>query len=108
METDEKSRTDHCRDRNTPLIPARMLNEFVYCPRPAYMMWVQGEFAHNGYTVEGKIQHRRVDKKTGLVLAGIFAFAGVDRFPGLPAPASLKRATLGEKRDLRIKTQNPH
>jgi CRISP-associated protein Cas1 len=51
--------------KDIPLIPARMLNEFVYCPRLAYMMWVQGEFAHNAYTVDGKIQHRRVDKKGG-------------------------------------------
>lgn len=52
----------------TPLIPVRMLNEFVYCPRLAYMMWVQGEFAHNEYTVEGSIRHLRVDKKGGAVL----------------------------------------
>ena len=48
-----------------PSIPVRMLNEFVYCPRLAYLMWVQGEFAHNEYTVEGAIRHRRVDKKGG-------------------------------------------
>lgn len=52
----------------TPLIPVRMLNEFVYCPRLAYLMWVQGEFAHNEYTVEGAIRHRRVDKKGDTVL----------------------------------------
>jgi CRISP-associated protein Cas1 len=46
-----------------PLIPVRMLNEYVYCPRLAYLMWVQGEFAHNEYTVDGAIRHRRVDKK---------------------------------------------
>ncbi len=46
-----------------PLIPVRMLNEYVYCPRLAYLMWVQGEFAHNEYTVEGVIRHRRVDKR---------------------------------------------
>jgi CRISPR-associated protein Cas1 len=40
-----------------------MLNEYVYCPRLAYLMWVQGEFAHNEYTVEGALRHRRVDKK---------------------------------------------
>jgi len=34
-----------------------MLNEYVYCPRLAYMMWVQGEFAHNTDTVEGAIRH---------------------------------------------------
>lgn len=63
MNGDEKSIPD--RNRDVPLIPARMLNEFVYCPRLAYMMWVQGEFAHNAYTVDGKIQHRRVDQKGG-------------------------------------------
>lgn len=51
-----------------PLIPVRMLNEHVYCPRLAYLMWVQGEFAHNEYTVEGSIRHRRVDKKGGAAL----------------------------------------
>jgi CRISPR-associated protein Cas1 len=30
-----------------PLIPVRMLNEYVYCPRLAHFMWVQAEFAHN-------------------------------------------------------------
>lgn len=48
-----------------PLIPVRMLNEYVYCPRLAYLMWVQGEFEHNAYTVEGVIRHRRVEKKSG-------------------------------------------
>jgi CRISP-associated protein Cas1 len=46
-------------------IPVRMLNEYVYCPRLAYLMWVQGEFAHNADTVEGKIRHKRVDRKSG-------------------------------------------
>jgi CRISP-associated protein Cas1 len=47
------------------VIPARMLNEYVYCPRLAYMMWVQGEFAHNADTVEGAIRHKRVDQAAG-------------------------------------------
>jgi len=46
---------------DAPLIPVRMVNEFVYCPRLAYLEWVQGEFAHNADTVEGAIRHRRVD-----------------------------------------------
>lgn len=50
---------------DTPLIPVRMINEYVYCPRLAYMMWVQGEFAHSADTVEGKIRHKRVDKPGG-------------------------------------------
>ena len=27
-----------------PALPARMVNEFVYCPRLAYLEWVQGEW----------------------------------------------------------------
>ncbi len=52
-------------NETTPLIPVRMVNEYVYCPRLAYMMWVQGEFAHSADTVEGKIRHKRVDKPGG-------------------------------------------
>ena len=44
-----------------PLIPVRMLNEYVYCPRLAHLMWVQAEFAHNEFTVDGVIKHKRVD-----------------------------------------------
>jgi CRISPR-associated protein Cas1 len=44
------------------LIPARMLNEFAYCPRLAYLEWVQGEFADNLDTIEGRFGHRRVDQ----------------------------------------------
>jgi len=48
-------------NQEIPLIPVRMLNEFVYCPRLAYLEWVQGEFLPNADTVEGKIRHKRVD-----------------------------------------------
>lgn len=44
------------------LIPARMLNEFTYCRRLAYLEWVQGEFTDNLETIEGRFGHRRVDK----------------------------------------------
>ena len=47
------------------LVPARMLNEFAYCPRLCYLEWVQGEFAHSADTVDGRFQHRRVDRPTG-------------------------------------------
>jgi len=45
-----------------PLLPARMVNEYQYCPRLAYLEWVQGEWAESADTVEGKHVHRRVDK----------------------------------------------
>lgn len=43
------------------LLPVRMLNEFVYCPRLFHFMHVEGLWADNHYTVEGKAVHRRVD-----------------------------------------------
>jgi CRISPR-associated protein Cas1 len=36
------------------LMPARMLNEFSYCPRLFYPEWVQGEFVDNEFAVEGR------------------------------------------------------
>ena len=47
------------------LVPARMLNEYTYCPRLCYMEWVQGEFAHSADTLDGRFQHRRVDRPAG-------------------------------------------
>jgi CRISP-associated protein Cas1 len=44
-------------------LPARMLNEFTYCPRLFYYEHVESVFAHNQETVEGSLQHRRVDAK---------------------------------------------
>lgn len=48
-----------------PLLPVRMLNEYVYCPRLAYLEWVQGEWADSADTVEGRFVHRRVDAGKG-------------------------------------------
>lgn len=42
-------------------LPARMINEFVYCPRLFYLEHVEGLFAHNTDTVDGEQKHRRVD-----------------------------------------------
>ncbi|SPE35101.1 CRISPR-associated protein Cas4/endonuclease Cas1 fusion [Candidatus Sulfopaludibacter sp. SbA6] len=44
-------------------LPARMVNEFAYCPRLFFYEWVEGVFEESTDTVEGAIQHRRVDAK---------------------------------------------
>ncbi len=44
-------------------LPARMVNEFVYCPRLFFYEWVEGLFEPSADTLEGKLQHRRVDHK---------------------------------------------
>lgn len=49
-------------DPEMPPLPVRILNEYVYCPRLAYLEWVQGEFADNADTVEGRSSHKRVDR----------------------------------------------
>jgi len=58
-------------DPEAPLIPVRMVNEYVYCPRLAYLMWVQSEWADSADTVEGRVKHKRVD-------------AGNDKLPETP------------------------
>jgi len=47
------------------LVPARMLNEFCYCPRLFHIEWVQARFADNLDTVEGRYEHRAVDRQEG-------------------------------------------
>jgi len=46
-------------------IPARMLNEFVYCPRLFYYEHVEGVFVENADTVRGASIHQRVDSGKG-------------------------------------------
>jgi CRISPR-associated exonuclease Cas4/CRISPR-associated protein Cas1 len=50
---------------DTPLVPVRMVNEFVYCPRLAFLEWVDGEWADSGDTEEGRRAHVRVDAGGG-------------------------------------------
>ncbi len=42
------------------LLPARMVNEYVYCPRLFYLEWVQARFVDNDDTRLGQQVHRRV------------------------------------------------
>jgi CRISPR-associated endonuclease Cas1/CRISPR-associated protein Cas4 len=38
-----------------------MVNEFVYCPRLAYLMWTQSEWSDSADTVDGRRVHARAD-----------------------------------------------
>lgn len=44
------------------LLPIRMLNEYVYCPRLFFLEHVEGRWEENEYTIQGSAVHRRVDK----------------------------------------------
>ena len=45
------------------LIPARMINEVLYCERLMYLEWVQGEWAENAFTADGQGVHRKVNEE---------------------------------------------
>jgi CRISPR-associated endonuclease Cas1/CRISPR-associated protein Cas4 len=65
-----------------------MINEYVYCPRLAYLEWVQGEWADSADTVEGRHVHRRVDRRSGK--------------PPSPSEAAGKEAESDEDKPTRI------
>lgn len=50
-------------------IPARMLNEFVYCQRLFYYEFVEGVFVESADTLRGGEIHQRVDSGTGALPA---------------------------------------
>jgi CRISPR-associated protein Cas1 len=52
------------------LIPASMVRKYAYCPRLFYLEYVQGEWAENADTLEGRVVHRRVDREGGRLPEG--------------------------------------
>jgi CRISPR-associated protein Cas1 len=44
-------------------LPARMLNEFVYCPRLFFYEWVEGLFIHSADTIDGAQRHAQHDRR---------------------------------------------
>jgi CRISPR-associated protein Cas1 len=51
----------HLKLKLPDLLPARMLNEFVYCPRLFFYEWVEGVFENSADTLDGQAKHTRVD-----------------------------------------------
>jgi CRISPR-associated endonuclease Cas1/CRISPR-associated protein Cas4 len=49
-------------DLDEPLVPARMINEVLYCERLMYLEWIQGQWADNYFTADGRAVHSRADK----------------------------------------------
>lgn len=50
-------------------IPARMMNEFVYCKRLFYYEFVEGVFVESADTLRGEAIHQRVDSGNGALPA---------------------------------------
>ncbi len=61
-----KKQTDEKLDaEKIDYIPARMINEFVYCPRLFYYEFVESIFLDNADTLRGTAVHSRVDTGNG-------------------------------------------
>jgi CRISPR-associated protein Cas1 len=76
----------------TDLLPARMLNEFTYCPRLAYLEWVQGEWADNADTLDGEYVHRNADRPD-------------HRAIGMPGPDEVAEEDRLHARSLRLESE---
>jgi CRISP-associated protein Cas1 len=96
-------------------VPARMLNEFAYCPRLFHLEWVQGEFVGNADTAEGSWQHRAVDVEKGRAPGAEQAdelrearslLIGSDRL-GLIARIDILEGTNGVVRPMDVKKGRP-
>lgn len=83
-----------------PLLPARMVNEYEYCPRLAYLEWVQGEWAESSDTVEGRHAHRRVDRPSGDLPDPVNAEEKGERIHARSITLSSNRLGLIAKMDL--------
>lgn len=54
-------------DDTPEVVPARMINELLYCERLLYLEWAQAEFEDNLFTVDGRLVHTRVDARAGVL-----------------------------------------
>ena len=77
---------------------ARMLNEFIYCPRLFFYEWVEGVFTHSDDTVEGALRHETLGE-TAEVLPPADE-AGEERIHSRSVSLSSDRYGLTAKIDL--------
>ncbi len=76
-------------------IPARMLNEFVYCPRLFYYEFVEGVFVESADTLRGAAIHQRVDAGNGALPATKRKAKGEGKKAGEEAPVAEGVASKG-------------
>jgi len=90
-------RDEQINDQPAP-IPARMMNEFVYCRRLFYYEHVLGVFVENADTVKGSALHKRVDKGRGHMPEAQLPSKKQDaETSDLPSPVSDDQPSADEK-----------
>jgi CRISPR-associated protein Cas1 len=65
-----EEKVDTAAEPERETLPARMLNEFVYCARLFYYEHVEGVFVESSDTVRGATIHKRVDRGSGAMPLG--------------------------------------
>lgn len=84
------------------LLTARMVNEFVYCPRLFYYEFVEGIFVSSADTLRGSSQHRRVDSGSGALPGAQSAESNQEATTSLPASDSEKTADTIHSRSVQL------
>lgn len=96
LRADTRHVNDDAADPSVPeLVPARMLNEFVYCPRLFYLEWVDGSWDENADTAQGAFAHRRSDTSRGRLPEPAEADDGDDPWEGAARSVMLDAPRLG-------------
>lgn len=97
-------------------LPARMLNEFVYCPRLFFYEWVEGVFRHSSDTVDGAQKHQKGDEREDAlppqedIEGETFKARGItlsSQFLGLIAKLDLVEADQGKVKPVDYKRGSP-
>lgn len=92
MQSPEASEARQRADSEPQPIPARMLNEFVYCQRLFYYEFVEGVFVESADTLRGGAIHQRVDSGNG-ELPKAKRKATTDKSKGEEKPADAESAS---------------
>jgi len=71
------------------LVPVRMVNEVVYCPRLFALEHINGEWADSADTIRGRTVHRRVDQPSSVPLP--------EGDEGDATPRAVRSVTLGSE-----------
>ncbi|MFW6106588.1 MAG: CRISPR-associated endonuclease Cas1, partial [bacterium] len=79
------------------LLPIRMLNEYAYCPRLFHFMHVEGRWADNAFTVQGRNVHRRTDKLDHVLPDAVGGASSAGKTEG--ATASSDAGQAGDAKD---------
>jgi CRISPR-associated protein Cas1 len=89
-----------------------MVAQFAYCPRRFHLMYAEGRWEDNVHTVEGRMEHRRVDRLDHLLpeaqpAAEVAAEPAGDEPPEIARSVSLGSESLGLMGKLDLVSADP-